>query len=158
MLLSELRLIKGKDELELLTKACEITVEGHKVAMQVTKSGMYEYETAASMEKQFYNLGAERLGYPSIVASGENACILHYSTNRDQIPEDSLLLIDAAAEFGMYSSDVTRTFPVDGKFTPEQKDVYQEVLKAQKLGIENVNTKNSMRPQQPNVDKYVWRI
>ena len=144
-LLSELRLIKGKDELELLTKACEITVEGHKVAMQVTKSGMYEYETAASMEKQFYNLGAERLGYPSIVASGENACILHYSTNRDQIPEDSLLLIDAAAEFGMYSSDVTRTFPVDGKFTPEQKDVYQEVLKAQKLGIENVNTKNSMK-------------
>ena len=143
--LSELRLIKGKDELELLTKACEITVEGHKVAMQVTKSGMYEYETAASMEKQFYNLGAERLGYPSIVASGENACILHYSTNRDQIPEGSLLLIDAAAEFGMYSSDVTRTFPVDGKFTPEQKDVYQEVLKAQKLGIENVNTKNSMK-------------
>ena len=64
------------------------------------------------MEKVFYEQGAERLGYPSIVASGENACILHYSTNREKIKEGSLLLIDAAAEFEMYSSDVTRTFPV----------------------------------------------
>ena len=143
--LSELRLIKSKEELDLLTKACEITVEGHKVAMNIAKAGMYEYQVAAEMEKTFYDLGAERLGYPSIVASGDNACILHYSTNREKIPENSLLLIDAAGEYGMYSSDVTRTFPVSGKFSPEQNDVYVEVLKAQTLGIESVTTKNTMR-------------
>jgi Xaa-Pro aminopeptidase len=144
-ILSELRLVKNKEELDLLTKACEITVEGHKVAMNITKAGMYEYQVAAEMEKTFFDLGAERLGYPSIVASGDNACILHYSTNREKISENSLLLIDAAGEYGMYSSDVTRTFPVNGKFSPEQKDVYIEVLKAQNLGIDSVTTKNTMR-------------
>ena len=80
--LSELRLIKNKEELDLLTKACEITVEGHKVAMNIAKAGMYEYQVAADMEKTFYDLGAERLGYPSIVASGDNACILHYINDK----------------------------------------------------------------------------
>jgi len=144
-ILSELRLIKSKEEIDLLTKACEITVEGHKVAMNIAKAGMYEYQVAADMEKTFYDLGAERLGYPSIVASGDNACILHYSTNREIIPENSLLLIDAAGEYGMYSSDVTRTFPVSGRFSPEQKDIYMEVLRTQKLGIENVTTENTMQ-------------
>ena len=106
-ILSELRLIKDKEELNLLSKACDITVEGHIVAMKIAKAGMYEYQVAAEMEKTFFDLGAERLGYPSIVASGDNACILHYSTNREIIPENSLLLIDAAGEYGMYSSDVT---------------------------------------------------
>ena len=144
-ILSELRLIKDKEELNLLSKACDITVEGHIVAMKIAKAGMYEYQVAAEMEKTFFDLGAERLGYPSIVASGDNACILHYSTNREIIPENSLLLIDAAGEYGMYSSDVTRTFPVNGKFTPEQKDVYLEVLKTQNIGIKNVTTENTMR-------------
>ena len=90
-------------------------------------------------------MGAERLGYPSIVAGGHNACILHYSTNRELLDEGSVLLIDAAAEFGMYSSDVTRTFPVSGKFTPPQKAVYEEVLKAQKEGIDGVVVGNSMK-------------
>jgi Xaa-Pro aminopeptidase len=90
-------------------------------------------------------MGAERLGYPSIVAGGHNACILHYSTNRDLLEEGSVLLIDAAAEFGMYSSDVTRTFPVSGKFTSSQKAVYEEVLKVQKEGIDGVVVGNSMK-------------
>ena len=98
-ILSELRLVKDKEEIDLLRKACDLTVEGHKVAMKITKAGMYEYQVAAEMEKTFYDLGAERLGYPSIVASGDNACILHYSTNREKIPENSLLLIDAAGEY-----------------------------------------------------------
>ena len=144
-ILSELRLVKDKEEIDLLTKACDITVEGHKVAMNIAKAGMYEYQVAADMEKTFYDLGAERLGYPSIVASGDNACILHYSTNREIIPENSLLLIDAAGEYGMYSSDVTRTFPVSGRFSEEQKDVYMEVLRTQKLGIESVTTENTMQ-------------
>ena len=143
-LLSELRLIKSSEELENLKRACDITVEGHKSAMEFTKKDMYEYQIEAEMEKTFYDLGAERLGYPSIVASGDNACILHYSTNREKVDNNGLILIDAAAEFKMYSSDVTRTFPVNGKFTKVQQDVYTEVLKAQEIGIKNVTTKKTM--------------
>ena len=143
-ILSELRLIKNSDEITYLKKACDITVEGHKVAMQFTKKNMFEYQIEAEMEKTFYDLGAERLGYPSIVASGDNSCILHYSTNRDKVANDGLILIDAGAEYNMYSSDVTRTFPINGKFSSPQKDIYEEVLKAQLLGINNVNTSNTM--------------
>ena len=137
--ISELRLIKDAGELELLTKACDITVLGHIEAMKYAKPDMFEYQVGAQMEKVFFEQGAERLGYPSIVASGDNACILHYSTNRDQIKKGTLLLIDAAAECGMYSSDVTRTFPVGTKFSPPQKDVYNAVLKSQIEGIEAVS-------------------
>ena len=144
-LISELRLIKSGGEIELLKEACDITVAGHIHAMKITSSDSYEYQVAAEMEKIFYEMGAERLGYPSIVAGGHNACILHYSTNRDLLEEGSVLLIDAAAEFGMYSSDVTRTFPVSGKFTSSQKAVYEEVLKVQKEGIEGVVVGNSMK-------------
>ncbi len=144
-LISELRLIKSEGELELLTKACDITVEGHIHAMRSTNSGMFEYQVGAEMEKLFYDRGAERLGYPSIVAGGHNACILHYSTNRDQLKEGDLLLIDAAAEYGMYSSDVTRTFPVSGKFTTPQKDVYEEVLRVQNEGVEGIVVGSSMK-------------
>lgn len=143
--ISELRLIKSEGELELLTKACDITVEGHIHAMRSTNSGMFEYQVGAEMEKLFYDRGAERLGYPSIVAGGHNACILHYSTNRDQLKEGDLLLIDAAAEYGMYSSDVTRTFPVSGKFTTPQKDVYEEVLRVQNEGVEGIVVGSSMK-------------
>ena len=108
-LISELRLTKSDGEIQLLKEACDITVAGHIHAMKITNPGSYEYQVAAEMEKVFYEMGAERLGYPSIVAGGHNACILHYSTNRDLLDKGSLLLIDAAAEFGMYSSDVTRT-------------------------------------------------
>ncbi len=143
-ILSELRLIKNSDEITYLKNACDITVEGHKVAMQFTKKNMFEYQIEAEMEKTFYDLGAERLGYPSIVASGDNSCILHYSTNRDKVANDGLILIDAGAEYNMYSSDVTRTFPINGRFSSPQKDIYEEVLKAQLLGINNVNTSNTM--------------
>ena len=144
-IISEMRLIKTKEEIDLIKKACEITVKGHIGAMKMTNPGLYEYQIAAEMEKIFITHGAERLGYPSIVAGGENACILHYSTNREILKEKTLLLIDAAAEYGMYSSDVTRTFPVSGKFSPEQKDVYQEVLSAQNTGIKAVVEGTTMR-------------
>ena len=144
-ILSEMRLIKTSEEIDLLIRACDITTKGHIKAMQKTKPDMFEYQVAAELEKVFFNEGAERLGYPSIVAGGSNACILHYSTNRDKLKEDTLLLIDAAAEYKMYSADVTRTFPVSGKFSPEQKDVYNEVLKAQKAGIELVVEGSTMK-------------
>ena len=143
--ISELRLIKDAGELELLTKACDITVLGHIEAMKYAKPDMFEYQVGAQMEKVFFEQGAERLGYPSIVASGDNACILHYSTNRDQIKKGTLLLFVAAAECGMYSSDVTRTFPVGNKFSPPQIDVYNAVLKSQIEGIEGVVEGNTMK-------------
>ena len=144
-ILSESRLIKEDGELELLKKACDISIEGHLAAMKFTKPGIYEYQVAAEMEKTFYHLGAERLGYNSIVAGGENACILHYATNREELLGGQLLLIDAAAEYGMYSADITRTFPINGKYSTEQKAVYSEVLKAQDLGIEMVTPQNTMQ-------------
>ena len=144
-ILSESRLIKEDGELELLKKACDISIEGHLAAMKFTKPGIYEYQVAAEMEKTFYHLGAERLGYNSIVAGGDNACILHYATNREELLEGQLLLIDAAAEYGMYSADITRTFPINGKYSTEQKAVYSEVLKAQDLGIEMVTPQNTMQ-------------
>jgi len=144
-ILSELRLIKQSGELELLQRACDISIEGHLAAMKVTKPGMYEYQVAAEMEKTFFDLCSERLGYNSIVARGDNSCILHYSTNREKLKDGTLLLIDAAAEYGMYSSDITRTFPVNGSFSSEQKAVYEEVLKAQNLGIEMVTTNFTMQ-------------
>ena len=144
-IISELRLIKTTGELELLKTACDITVLGHIEAIKNTAPEKYEYQIAAEMEKVFHDNGAERLGYPSIVAGGNNSCILHYSTNREILNEGELLLIDAAAEYGMYSSDVTRTFPIHKKFSSSQKDIYNEVLKAQNLGIEGVVVGNSMK-------------
>ena len=144
-ILSELRLIKQDGELELMQKACDISIEGHLAAMKFTKPGTYEYQVAAEMEKTFFHLGAERLGYNSIVAGGDNSCILHYATNREELEDGKLLLIDAAAEYGMYSSDITRTFPINGRYNPEQKAVYSEVLKAQNLGIGMVTTQNTMQ-------------
>lgn len=144
-IISEMRLVKTKEEIDLIKKACDITVNGHIRAMKITNPGLYEYQVAAEMEKTFITEGAERLGYPSIVAGGANTCILHYSTNREILKENTLLLIDAAAEYKMYSSDVTRTFPVSGTFSSEQKDVYQEVLEAQNTGIEAVIEGATMR-------------
>ena len=144
-IISEMRLVKTKEEIDLIKKACDITVNGHIRAMKITNPGLYEYQVAAEMEKVFITEGAERLGYPSIVAGGVNTCILHYSTNREILKENTLLLIDAAAEYKMYSSDVTRTFPVSGTFSSEQKDVYQEVLEAQNTGIEAVIEGATMR-------------
>ena len=144
-IISEMRLVKNKKEIDMLKEACDITVEGHITAMKKTKPGMFEYQVAAEMEKVFFEKGAQRLGYPSIVAGGTNACILHYSTNREKLEKNTLLLIDAAAEYDMYSADVTRTFPISGKFSPEQKGVYEEVLGAQKKGIELVVEGSTMK-------------
>jgi Xaa-Pro aminopeptidase len=96
---------------------------------------MYEYEVEAEIEYAFRKGGAEDLAYPSIVAGGDNACILHYNSNREKLTDGSLLLIDAGGEMGLYASDITRTFPVNGKFTPAQKTIYELVLKAQKEAI-----------------------
>lgn len=133
--LAELRKVKDAREVELLTRAAEITATGHLAAMRCVRPGMREYEVQAELERAFRMGGSRRNGYNSIVAGGKNACILHYVENDQKLRAGDLLLIDAGAEFAGYTADVTRTFPVTGKFTPAQREVYAIVLRAQLRAI-----------------------
>jgi Xaa-Pro aminopeptidase len=130
-LLDEMRLHKTADEIDLLRRAGEISARGHAEAMRIARPGLYEYQVAAAMEYVWRMNGSRRDGYPSIVAGGENACILHYTENASQLHDGDLLLIDAAAEYGYFSADITRTFPVNGQFSPQQRAIYELVLAAQ---------------------------
>lgn len=130
-ILHEQRLIKRKEEVALMRKAGKISAAGHKRAMQVCKPGMYEYQVQAAMEFEFRAAGSPYNAYPSIVAAGENSCILHYTENNMQLKSGDLLLIDAGAEYGYYAADISRTFPVNGKFSAEQRALYDIVLAAQ---------------------------
>lgn len=137
-----MRLIKSEAELELMRKAADIAVEAHNRAMEFTRPGRYEYEVQAEMEHIFRLRGGLGPAYPSIVASGDNACVLHYIENNRQMQDGELLLIDAGCSYGYYNSDITRTFPVGGKFTAEQKTLYELVLEAQKQAIAQVKPGN----------------
>jgi Xaa-Pro aminopeptidase len=137
-IINECRLIKSPAEIEHMQKACDISAAGHKVAMALTKPSMWEYEVQAEIEAVFRRSGAPRVGYDSIVASGNNANILHYIRNRRRMRKPDLLLIDAGAEWEGYSGDVTRTFPVSGIFSDAQKAVYRIVLRCQKKCIRAV--------------------
>jgi Xaa-Pro aminopeptidase len=134
-LIHELRLRRSPAELALHRRACEISRDAHTEAMRVAKPGMYEYQVQATLDYVFRSHGSMRNGYPSIVASGPNACILHYTENNRKMENGDLLLIDAGCEFGYHSADITRTFPVNGRFTPPQRTIYELVLKAQLAGI-----------------------
>ena len=129
-ILSDMRLIKNEEELRRIQKATNITVEGHLAAMQAVRPGMYEYELEAIVESTFRRNGASGPAFPTIVASGGNATTLHYTTNDCQIEDETLVLIDAGAEYQRYSGDVTRTFPANGTFTEAQREIYQLVLEA----------------------------
>jgi Xaa-Pro aminopeptidase len=133
-----LRLIKDAYELELMKEAARITVAGHLRAMRFVRPGVTEYQVQAELEAEFRRQGSHRNGYPSIVASGPNACILHYVKNDRRMRRGDLLLVDAGAEYEQYTADITRTYPVDGTFTPVQRRVYEAVLKAQKAGIRSI--------------------
>jgi Xaa-Pro aminopeptidase len=135
-ILHEMRLIKSGPEQEWLAEACRISVEGHAEAMRFTRPGLFEYQTQAVLEYVFRSRGSPRDGYPSIVGSGANACILHYTENSRQMEAGDLLLIDAGAEFGQFSADITRTFPVDGRFTAPKRAIYDVVLAAQRAALE----------------------
>jgi Xaa-Pro aminopeptidase len=134
--LHEFRLIKSPDEIEALREACRISAEGHSEAMRFATPGRSEHDVQSAMEYVFRASGATREGYPSIVASGDSACILHYTENDQPLGNGDLLLIDAAAEIGYLSSDITRTFPVNGRFSDAQRVVYDVVLAAQEAVIE----------------------
>ncbi len=135
-ILHETRLRKSEIELGILRRSAAITVEGHHEAMRLARPGAWEYELQAGLEYVFAAMGATRVGYSSIVAAGDNATILHYNTNRMTIGDDDLILIDAGAELNYYTTDVTRTFPANGRFTPAQRDVYEVVLAAQLASIQ----------------------
>jgi Xaa-Pro aminopeptidase len=137
-ILHELRLIKSSAEIKLMEQAAKISAEGHRRAMAYCQPGVYEYELEAELLYAFTRNGSRAPAYSSIVASGDNACILHYNTNNAEIKEGDLILIDAGCEYEHYASDITRTFPATGKFTPEQKAIYEIVLKAQEAAIEAV--------------------
>ena len=137
-LLHEMRLIKSKTELDLMRKSGEIAVAAHMRAMQVCKPGLNEYELEAEYLYEFARNGSSAPAYNSIVAGGENACILHYIDNNKALLDGDLVLIDAGCEYEYYASDITRTFPVNGKFNPEQKAVYEVVLEAQLEAIKAV--------------------
>lgn len=130
-----MRIIKTSDEIALVRKATDISVQAHLQAMMSVEPGMHEYEVQALYEYVFRRLGAEYAGYPCITGAGENSVILHYDTNRKKIRNGELVLADCAAEYHGYSSDVTRTYPANGKFTKEQKEIYTIVLNAQKAAI-----------------------
>jgi Xaa-Pro aminopeptidase len=133
---NELRMRRTPEELARQRRACQITRDAHIEAMRFATPGMHEYEVQAVLEYVFRAGGSPRNGYPSIVASGPNACILHYNENRRRMADGDLLLIDAACEWGYFSADITRTFPVNGRFTAPQRAVYDVVLRAQMAAIE----------------------
>jgi Xaa-Pro aminopeptidase len=134
----EMRLRKSEADVQSLRRAAQISAEGHIAAMKHCKPGIYEYELEAIIEYVFRKNGATGVGYPSIVGSGFNTTILHYNTNNHQIKDGDLVLIDAGAEYNLFSGDITRTFPANGKFTKAQQSIYEAVLAANKEVIKMV--------------------
>ncbi|MGH7706601.1 MAG: Xaa-Pro aminopeptidase [Vulcanimicrobiaceae bacterium] len=139
----EMRVRKQPEELELIRRAAAITHVGHEAGMRATRPGMWEYAVEATIEFAYRRQGAQDVAYSSIVAGGDNALILHYNSNRAQLRDGDLVLVDSGAEFDLYACDVTRTWPVNAKFTPEQRAIYEIVLAAQRAGIEQVRPDRS---------------
>jgi len=133
--MAELRQTKTNEEIYLLRSAVGITCEGINQLMKTLRPGMKEYQGEAIVEYIFHNHGAEHSGYPSILGSGENGCVLHYETNRKTVKSNEMIVCDVGAEYHGYTADVTRTLPVDGKFSPEEKAIYNLVLDAQTQAI-----------------------
>jgi Xaa-Pro aminopeptidase len=137
-ILHEMRVFKSEAEVEIMQRAADIAAAAHVEAMQTARAGMKEYEVEAMLEASFRRQGAAGSSYTSIVGSGANATTLHYITNQDTLRDGDLLLVDAGAEYLGYASDITRTFPINGKFTEAQRDIYDLVLKTQMSCIDMV--------------------
>ena len=144
-MLSEMRLIKSPNEIRLMQQAGQITALGHIKAMQTTRPNRFEYEIESDILHEFNRHCARFPSYNSIVAGGNNACILHYTENDRPLNDGDLVLIDAGCEFAMYAGDITRTFPINGKFSQPQREIYELVLKAQKRAIELLVPGNSIK-------------
>lgn len=142
-LLHEMRLFKSAAEVDVMRRAGEISADAHVRAMQMVKPGMYEYQLEAEIMRTFMAAGSRWPAYPSIVGTGENACILHYTRNDAVIADGDLILIDAGCELDYYASDITRTFPANGRFSEPQAKLYQLVLNAQHAAIAAVKAGNN---------------
>ncbi len=140
-LLHDMRLFKSRAEISAMRRSAKVAVSAHKRAMQMTRPGLYEYEIEAEFRHEFRRNNAW-VSYSPIVGSGANACTLHYVDNNQQLKDGDLLLIDAGCELDYYASDITRTFPVNGKYSPEQLAVYEIVLEAQLAAIDKVRKGN----------------
>lgn len=134
--LSELRLFKSDAELALMQQAATISVNAHQRVMQMCRHADYEYQLEAELAYEFLKNGCRSPAYEPIVASGDNACILHYNANNQPLNDGDLVLIDAGGEFENYAADITRTFPLNGRFSAEQRAIYELVLAAQKAGLD----------------------
>lgn len=134
-MLDEMRLLKDEHEIALMARAGAISGQAHARAMRATRPGMAEYEIEAELLHEFRRNGAQFPAYPSIVASGANACVLHYSANNRRIGDGDLVLVDAGCEFDGYAADITRTWPANGRFTDAQRTLYELVLHAQDAAL-----------------------
>lgn len=137
-LVSEMRLIKSAAEIKLMRKAAEISARAHRRAMQTSRPGLYEYQLQAEMEHEFMLSGATGPAYTSIVGGGKNGCVLHYIENSDKLRSGDLVLIDAGCEYQNYAADITRTFPVNGRFSRQQAAIYDIVLASQAAAMEMI--------------------
>lgn len=140
-----MRVVKSPEEIKLIQKAIDITVESHKRTMSRARPHMFEYQLQAEIEYNFLRRGAVRPAFSSIVGSGPNSCVLHYITNRRQTRPGELVVIDIGAEYNRYAADVTRTIPISGKFTKRQKEVYNIVYGAQKAAMAKIKPGNYFR-------------
>jgi Xaa-Pro aminopeptidase len=136
-LLHDLRLYKGREEINAMRRAARIGVQAHRRAMSICRPGLWEYQIEAELMHEFRSHGA-RPSYLPIVGSGPNSCILHYHANNRQLADGDLLLVDAGCEYDYYASDITRTYPVNGRFTPEQRAIYEVVLEAHEAAMKAV--------------------
>ena len=141
-ILDQQRLVKDGYEIDVMRRAGEISSDAHIRAMQTARPGQFEYQVEAELLHEFVRNGAREQAYSAIVASGPNACVLHYRENNRLMNDGDLLLIDAGGEYASYASDITRTFPVNGKFTGPQKAVYEVVLEAQMKCIDDIKPGN----------------
>jgi Xaa-Pro aminopeptidase len=137
-IIHELRVLKTPEEIEIMQAAADIAADAHVLAMKAVRAGMQEYQIEALVEELFRNRGATGPAYTSIVGGGANATVLHYINNNAELRDGDLLLLDAGAEYKGYASDITRTFPVNGRYTPAQREIYDLVLKAQMSCVEMV--------------------
>jgi len=141
-LLHDMRLYKSAAEIKLMRKAAKITAQAHLRAMRACRPGVFEYQLEGELLHEFMRHGARHPAYPSIVGGGANGCILHYTENSDELKKGDLVLIDAGCEYGHYAADITRSFPVNGRFSPAQRALYDLVLAANLAAIEQVQPGN----------------
>jgi Xaa-Pro aminopeptidase len=137
-ILGKMRSIKADYEIKQIIKAVDITVDSFLETIKSTKVGLYEYQVQSILEKNYLYRGASDLAFATIAASGNNSCVLHYEKNQNKLKNDDLILLDSGAEYNYYNADITRTIPVNGRFSAEQKLIYNIVLKTNKECIKKI--------------------